>query len=102
MAWVLLSLRALRTDVPMKTKRPSQRSQPVTLVALRDLREARGVTQQDLAHATGMQQSEISRLERGRDYHVSTLAKVVVALGGQLEVSAMFGKRRVRLRWAQD
>lgn len=66
-------------------------------LSLRDLRQSLGITQHDLAKAVGIAQSEVSRLERRDDYHVSTLRKVVTALGGDLEVSAVFGKKRVRV-----
>ena len=64
---------------------------------LRELRESLGITQRDVAKAIGKAQSEVSRLERRDDCHVSTLRKVVKALGGDLEVSAVFGKKRVRV-----
>jgi hypothetical protein len=54
------------------------------------LREARGKTQADLARATGMQQSEISRLERRSDVLVSTLRKYAEALGGTCEIVFSF------------
>ena len=66
-------------------------------LSLRELRKSLGITQHDLAEAIGMAQSEVSRLERRDDCHVSTLRKVVKALGGDLEVSAIFGKKRVRV-----
>jgi predicted transcriptional regulator len=66
-------------------------------MSLRELRESLGITQQALAEAVGMAQSEVSRLERRDDHYVSTLRKVVEALGGELEVSAVFGKKRVRV-----
>jgi predicted transcriptional regulator len=66
-------------------------------LSLRDLRKSLGITQHDVAKALGMAQSEVSRLERRDDCHVSTLRKVVQALGGDLEISAVFGKKRVRV-----
>ena len=66
-------------------------------LSLRELRKSLGITQRDLAEAIGVAQSEVSRLERRDDCHVSTLRKVVNALGGDLEVSAVFGKKRVRV-----
>ncbi len=65
---------------------------------LRDLREAAGKTQEEMAEALKTVQPEISRLERRDDYHISTLQKYVTALGGSLELVAVFGNRRVRLR----
>jgi DNA-binding XRE family transcriptional regulator len=65
---------------------------------LRDLREAAGKTQEEMAEALKTVQPEISRLERRDDYRISTLQKYVTALGGSLELVAVFGNRRVRLR----
>lgn len=67
---------------------------------LRELRKAVGKTQQELAAALKKAQSEVSRLERRGDYRLSTIALVVAALGGELEVSAKFGRRRIKLRAA--
>jgi ribosome-binding protein aMBF1 (putative translation factor) len=67
---------------------------------LRELREAAGKTQEELAAALKKAQSEISRIEGRSDYRLSTLQRYVAALGGELEVVASFGNRRVRLRAA--
>lgn len=65
---------------------------------LRELREAAGKTQQEMAAALKTVQPEISRLERREDFRLSTLQNYVTALGGRLDITASFGKRRVRLR----
>ena len=65
---------------------------------LRELREALRMTQEDMAAALKKNQSEVSRVERRDDFLLSTLKEYVHALGGELEISAHFGKRRVRLR----
>ena len=44
-----------------------------------------------------MTQSELSRLESRTDHLTSTLRRYVEALGGKLEVTAVFGGRRVKL-----
>jgi hypothetical protein len=44
-----------------------------------------------------MTQSELSRLESRDDHLTSTLRRYVEALGGTLEISAVFGKRRIKL-----
>jgi predicted transcriptional regulator len=51
----------------------------------------------DLAAAAEMTQSELSRLESRSDHRISTLRRYVEALGGKLEITAVFRKRRVRL-----
>ncbi|HVA79714.1 MAG TPA: helix-turn-helix transcriptional regulator, partial [Candidatus Binataceae bacterium] len=67
---------------------------------LKELREAAGKTQAEMAAALKKAQSEISRVENRSDYRLSTLQRYVAALGGELEVVASFGNRRVRLRAA--
>lgn len=57
-------------------------------VQFRDLREARNMTQSDLATATGMKQSAISRFESQRvaNWKLETLLKMADALDAQLEI----------------
>jgi hypothetical protein len=63
-------------------------------LALRSLRAALGKTQVDVAHATEMDQGDVTKLESGSDMHVSTLARYARALGGQLEVAVVIRGRR--------
>jgi DNA-binding XRE family transcriptional regulator len=65
---------------------------------LKEIREAAGKTQEELAEALKKAQSEISRIENRSDYRLSTLQRYVAALGGELEIVASFGNRRIRLR----
>jgi predicted transcriptional regulator len=65
---------------------------------LRAMRELVGKTQGEVAEAADMDQSEISKAERREDHLLSTLRRYVEALGGELEVIASFGDKRVRLR----
>jgi transcriptional regulator with XRE-family HTH domain len=64
---------------------------------LADLRKEFGVTQVEMAKAADMTQGELSRLERREDHLVSTLRRCVQALGGELEVTAVIGDKRVKL-----
>jgi transcriptional regulator with XRE-family HTH domain len=64
---------------------------------LQELRRARQLTQEQLAEALGMDQGNISKLERRTDMYVSTLRKFVEALGGQLEVVARFPEGSIRI-----
>lgn len=58
---------------------------------LGEVRRARKVTQEDLARLMSTTQPNVSRIERGREMALSTLRSYVEALGGRLEVSAVFG-----------
>jgi transcriptional regulator with XRE-family HTH domain len=65
---------------------------------LRQLREARDRSQEEIARQLGIQQAAVSKLERRTDMYVSTLRKLIQAMGGELEITAIFpGKRPVRI-----
>ena len=64
---------------------------------LRAIREALGKTQEELAEQLSVAQSQLSRLENRSDYLVSSLRRYVEALGGELEITAVFEDKRVRL-----
>jgi hypothetical protein len=66
-------------------------------LTLQELRQGLALTQVDAARAADMTQSELSRLESRADHRISTLRRYVEALGGELEISAVFGGRRVKL-----
>ena len=64
---------------------------------LAEVRKAAGVTQVELAKAANLSQPSVSAIEKRTDHSVSTLRHYVAALGGELEVVAVFGDHRVRL-----
>ena len=64
---------------------------------LRALREAAGLTQEELASKVEITQSQLSKLERREDHRISTLRRYVTALGGQLEIVAVVGGKRIKL-----
>ena len=55
------------------------------------IREQRGMSQDAVAEILGTSQSNVSQLERSQDQMLSTVAKYVKALGGELELMARFG-----------
>jgi DNA-binding XRE family transcriptional regulator len=59
-------------------------------LALSELRASRDVTQQVLAEALDVTQPNVSRIEHEDDVFLSTLRSYVEALGGRLEVRAVF------------
>jgi DNA-binding XRE family transcriptional regulator len=64
-------------------------------LALAELRESRKVTQIQLATQLGISQGNVSRVEGRRDVYLSTLRDYVEALGGHLEIAAVFNDGRV-------
>jgi predicted transcriptional regulator len=66
-------------------------------LTLKELRQDLDVTQTELARTADMTQSEMSRLESRADHRVSSLRRYVEALGGEIEITAIIGGRRVKL-----
>jgi transcriptional regulator with XRE-family HTH domain len=64
---------------------------------LRALREAAGLTQEELAQRVEITQSQLSKMERREDHRISTLRRYVEALGGSLEICAVIDGKRIKL-----
>jgi predicted transcriptional regulator len=67
-------------------------------MTLRSLRDAAGLTQVAVSEKSEINQADISRLEnRGEldDCQVTTLQRYIKALGGELELVARFGDKRI-------
>lgn len=91
------SLKQARLSPAARTRVDARVAGELEALTLRGLRQALELTQAEVGQAAAMTQPELSRVE-GRDDHLtSTLRRYVQALGGQLEITAVFGKRRVRL-----
>jgi transcriptional regulator with XRE-family HTH domain len=67
----------------------------LTSVTLAELRKARELTQVALANALDTTQSGVSRIEHQTDLYLSTLRSYIEAMGGSLEVSAVFPDGKV-------
>ena len=63
-------------------------------LTLRDLRHAQHLTQERMAALMGVEQENVSRLERRADLLLSTLSSYVAAMGGKLRLVAEFPGRR--------
>jgi hypothetical protein len=85
----------------MKKFTPAQRAQVEARTAeliekeltLRDLRQAQHLTQERMAELMGVEQENVSRLERRADLLLSTLSSYVAAMGGKLRLIAEFPNR---------
>lgn len=60
---------------------------------LQDLRKARDLTQEKVAEILGVNQENVSRMERRSDLLLSTLRDYITAMGGDLEIIARFPDR---------
>ena len=64
---------------------------------LEEIRKARQMTQVKLAEALGVNQGEVSKIEHRTDIYLSTLAGYLEALGGKLEIRAVFPDGEMRI-----
>ncbi len=85
---------------PVRVLGRGLRAQSGVRLTMRVVREAAGKTQVDVAAQSQMDQADVSRLESREDFddcQVSTLQRYVTALGGNLELVAAFGNKRIVL-----
>jgi hypothetical protein len=61
-------------------------------------RELLAMELRELRHEAEMTQAELSKFERREDHLISTLRRYVTALGGELEVVAVFDNKRIALK----
>lgn len=59
-------------------------------ITLQQLRKQRQFTQEDIAKLLGIEQENVSRLERRNNLHLSTLKDYIRALGGTLHLIVEF------------
>jgi predicted transcriptional regulator len=65
---------------------------------LAELRRALLLTQSTLAENLGVGQAEISKIENRADMFVSTLRNFIIAMGGDLEIRAVFQDRSITIK----
>ena len=66
-------------------------------MALRELRQARGKAQADLAQDLHVGQPAVAKMEQRTDMYVSNLRRYIEALGGTLEITARFPDAQVTI-----
>ncbi|MEX2170124.1 MAG: helix-turn-helix transcriptional regulator [Pirellulales bacterium] len=69
---------------------------------LAEIREAEGMTQTEVAEVLGIKQPTLSRIESQHDMQISTLKRIIEALGGKLEVIAHLPGGTIRIRQFED
>ena len=67
--------------------------QKITAIRLQQVREAAGLTQEQVAQRMGVTQASLSRLEHRPDVKLSNIRKYIEAVGGRLEVNVVMPRR---------
>ncbi|MGC8560965.1 MAG: helix-turn-helix domain-containing protein [Phycisphaerae bacterium] len=75
----------------------AQAKEMMAEMLLAEIRRSVGLTQQELARSLGVTQPSLSKLEKQDDMQISTLRRVVEALGGRLEVIAHLPNGDIRI-----
>src|SRR5882672_4737917 len=87
-----------RTTTKKTQAKASWRAQELLAeLLLSEVRQLAGKSQQEVAQTLGMKQPSLSKLEKQTDMQISTLRKIVKALGGELEVLARFPRGTVKI-----
>jgi DNA-binding XRE family transcriptional regulator len=62
-------------------------------MTLQEMRKARELTQEELAKSLGVNQKQVSAIEKRTDMHLSTLRRTVEKMGGRLTLVVEFPDR---------
>jgi DNA-binding XRE family transcriptional regulator len=71
-------------------------------MALDELRAAREFTQAELSQVLRVDQGSISKLERRTDMYIGTLRRYIEAMGGSLQIRAVFPDGEVQINQFGD
>ncbi|WP_428624006.1 XRE family transcriptional regulator [Sedimenticola sp.] len=69
---------------------------------LAELRQARHLSQEQLAEMLNVKQPAVAKLEKRADMYISTLRRFIEAMGGELEIRAHFPDGDVKINQFED
>ena len=91
------SFKILKEEMsPQRREKIENRARSLLInMALQELRQTRRLTQQDLAEILNINQAALSKMENQTDMRISTLRKLLSAMGGSLKIIAEFPEGEV-------
>jgi len=72
------------------------------VMPLSELRQARKLSQEQIATLLHVKQAAVSKIERRTDMYISTLRNFVKAMGGDLEITAHFPEGSVKINQFEE
>ena len=98
------NFKELQTRIdPERCARVERRVQAaLKAMPLEGLRDAREMTQAQLAQVLNVSQGAVSKVERRTDMYISTLRSYVRAIGGDLQIRAVFPEGDVLIDQFED
>lgn len=95
------TLRAMMSP-EARAKAEEQTRQLMQEMPLQELRQARKMSQEQMAKNLHTKQSNVSRIEKRTDMYISTLRSVIKAMGGDLEIVARFPDGNIRINQFEE
>ena len=89
----------LLRKMPIESQKKVAREAQETIegILLHEMRKISGLTQTELAEKMGVSQPALSQLEQQEDMQISTLGKLVNALGGHIEIIAHLPQKDITI-----
>lgn len=93
------SFKVLRDAMPVQARRRASNKARAMLqeMALAELRQARRLSQEELATALQIRQAGVSKMEKRTDMYLSTLRRIIETMGGKLDIVARFPECEIRI-----
>jgi transcriptional regulator with XRE-family HTH domain len=92
----------LKISAERRTRVEERVREAIKEMALDELRTAREFTQAELSQVLGVDQGSISKLERRTDMYIRTLRRYIEAMGGSLQIRAVFPDGEVQINQFED
>jgi predicted XRE-type DNA-binding protein len=92
----------MKMSVERRARVEERVHQAIKEMALDELRTAREFTQAELSEVLRVDQGSISKLERRTDMYIRTLRRYIEAMGGSLQIRAVFPDGEVQINQFED
>ncbi len=92
----------MKMSAERRTRVEERVHQAIKEMALDELRTAREFTQAELSEVLRVDQGSISKLERRTDMYIRTLRRYIEAMGGSLQIRAVFPDGEVQINQFED
>ncbi len=84
-----------RMSPERRAKNEARARELLAEIALQELRQSLNLTQEQVAEIMQLNQAAVSKMEHQSDMYISTLQKLVSAMGGKLKLVASFPDKEV-------
>ncbi len=98
------NFRELEEKMPLESRKRADAlaNEMMAEMLLAEIRKFVGLTQEELASKLGITQPSLSKLENQDDMQLTTLQRLVKALGGELEIVVHLPRGDIRLRQLKE